>query len=223
MPSMRTKYVTVDVINQQIVVNPKIIKVDELRYITQDVIQNVDVEKIVVKQVTKPRNIIKIIEVANLQTKYIPHTIVNEVAVKRINYHNIDTVTEVAEESTEQNTRYIDRNVIVPKEVVKNVDVYRTKEVPKRVYKDFIVDREVAKYVDREVKYKVDRVKKAIKYVDVPYTEERPRETVRYVDVEKLVEVAVEAKSNGNSTGEDCISQKEFINIWNLLMKVNPD
>ena len=122
-----------------------------------------------------------------------------------------------------ENIRYIDRNVYVPKEVVKNIDVYRQTEVPKRIYKDFVVEKEVPKYIDRDIFHKVDVVKKSMKYVDVPYIEERPIETIRYVEVEKIVEVVKKAASNGNSTGEDCISQKEFIEIWNSLMKVNPD
>ena len=73
--------------------------------------------------------------------------------------------------------------------MVKNIDVYRVNEVPKRVYKDFVVEKEVPRYIDRDVFHRVDKVKKSTRYVDVPYIEERPIETTRYVEVEKIVEV----------------------------------
>lgn len=162
----------------------------------------------------------RIIEVPVIQEKIIEV----KSLVEKVNYQDkisvVNKILEIPVEEIKENIIKKDRTIENPVYVDRIETVEKIIEVPVDKIIDVPVIREVA--VEREiVKDKISEILvRDTKWVDMPITIETPIHSTKWIEVERIVEKIVREASGDGASEDNCISQAQFVNVWNKLMQI---
>lgn len=214
------KRVDVEVEVQKVVEKPVVVEQLVHNIIYKDVTKYINVPIIEEKIEETITKVDRIIEVPVIQEKIIEVKSLVEKVDHQEKISVVNKIIEIAVEDMVENTINKDRPIENPVYTDKFETVVRTRDVPVDKMVKVPVIREVA--VEREVV--VDKVSEVLvrdtKFIDMPITIETPIHSTKWVEVERIVEKIVRESSGVAVSEESCISQAQFVNVWNKLMQI---